>query len=290
MTTPKVFVVILNYKVADLVERLIKILQSSSYKNLQVVVVDNNSNDQLGEIIQKYKDIHFIQNDDNLGYAGGNNVGIKFSLEKGADLVLILNPDITLRTDTISNLVRELVAKNADVAGPKIYFKGSSKIWFAGGILDKKNALGVHRGVDEEDRGQYNKAEEVDFITGAAILIKREVFEKIGYFDENYFLYLEDLDFCLRAKKSGFRVLYAPVALAFHENAKSTGLGSSLQDYYISRNRMLFAFRYLNFRTRFALFRYMLSNLLDPIRRRALLDFLTGSLGQGSVREGVVDS
>lgn len=277
----KVVVVILNYKVADLVVRCVKSIQKSDYKNISTIVVDNNSEDGLEEKIKEFKDTEFIQTGKNLGYSGGNNVGIKKALNGGADYIFILNPDTTITKDTIDILLTRSEQYGADIVGPKIYFEASKKIWFAGGIFDESNVLGSHKGVDELDKGQCDTDEEVDFISGAALFVKSSVFKRIGYFDEDYFLYYEDSDFCFRAKKAGFKVMYIYKAIVYHGNAKSTGLGSPLQDYYITRNRLLFAAKFLSVRTRFALLREAVRNYKIKARRKALFDYLLGNFGKG---------
>ena len=280
---PKVVVVILNYKVSDLTLAAVKSVKNTGYENLQIVVVDNNSQDKLKEEISEFEDIIFISNKENLGYSGGNNVGIKEGLKIGADYILVLNPDTEVAKNAISKLVEVAKLENADIVGPKIYFGDKKTIWYAGGVFDFKNVLGTHRGVNEKDTGQYDDTTQTDFVTGAAIMVSRKVVEKIGLFDERYFLYYEDSDFCFRAKEAGFKVMYMPMAVVYHLNAQTTKLGSPLQDYYISRNRLLFASKFLSFRTRFALLREALRNLGSPIRRRALFDFLTGNFGKGGI-------
>lgn len=284
----KVSVVILNFKVADLVISCVKSVQKSDYKDISIIVVDNNSQDGLEGKIKDYKDVEFIQTGKNLGYSGGNNVGIKKALKDGADYVFVLNPDTTITKDTIDILLSRTEQYQADIVGPKIYFENSEqnssskkKIWFAGGIFDKANVLGSHKGVNEVDKGQHDKDEEVDFISGAALFVKSEVFKKVGLFDENYFLYYEDSDLCYRAKQAGFKIMYIYQAIVFHGNAKSTGLGSPLQDYYITRNRLLFASKFLPVRTRFALLREAVRNCKIRARRKALFDYLVGNFGKG---------
>lgn len=275
----KVGVIILNYKVKELTLKCLSSVRKSSLKDLEVIILDNGSNDGLEKELSK--DVLFIQNNENLGYTG-NNVGIKKALGDGCEYVLILNPDTIIEKDTIELLVKGMEAHHADIASPKIYFSDSKKIWFAGGIFDKENVLGSNRGVDEQDHGQYDGDIEMELATGAALMVKKEVFTSIGLLDECYFLYYEDTDFCYRAKQHGFKIMYIAKAVVYHANAKSTGLGSSLQDYFITRNRMLFASKFLPFMTRFALFREALRNFGNPVRRMAFLDFLTGNNGKGS--------
>ncbi len=279
----KVAVVVLNYKVRDLSLTCISSVLASDYPSLGVIAIDNNSEDGFEEEIKKFKNVIFIQTMDNLGYSGGNNIGIKKALLDGADYVFVLNPDTVILKDTISKLISGIEENSADIVGPKIYFKDSQKIWYAGGRFDLNNVLGAHIGVDEEDRGQFNQTIETDYVTGAAMMISAQVFNKIGFFDERFFLYYEDSDFCFRARQAGFKIMYTPQAVVYHANAKSTGLGSPLQDYYITRNRMLFASKHLSLRTRFALFREALRNITIGVRAKALVDYVLGRFGKGNI-------
>ena len=262
---------------------------------LETIVVDNFSSDGSQVALSKIKDINFIQNQDNLGYAGGNNIGIKYAMKRNADAVLILNNDTIVDPRLILTLTNAL--EYGDLISPKIYFAPGFEfhkskyargdlgkiIWSAGGEIDWSNVLGKHLGVDDVDRGQFKVRKQITFATGACVLVRREVFEKIGYFDEKYFLYLEDMDFCVRAKNAGFKIIFEPNAVIWHKNASSSGgSGSPLQDYFITRNRLLFAFKFASIRTKFALFRQVLGQIKSPIKRKALFDFLTFNFGKGS--------
>lgn len=279
----KVAVVVLNYKVKDFTIRCVRSLLKSTYP-VEIIVVDNNSGDSIDQVIAKYPQVIFIQNSINSGYTGGNNLGIKEALKRGADGVFILNPDTEISPTCIQSCIKVVETEAAGIIGPKILFPDRQKIWYAGGIFDSANVLGTHRGVDEPDHGQYDQIEETDYVSGAAMFIKKEVFEKVGYFDERYFLYYEDSDYCLRAKSAGYQMIYNPQAVVYHHNARSTGLGSTVQDYFITRNRMLLAAKFLPLRTRLALLREALRNLGNPVRRLALFDFLLGRFGQGSFK------
>jgi GT2 family glycosyltransferase len=276
----KITVIILNFKVKEQTLKCIDSVKKSTYKNIEIIVVDNNSSDGIEEAVKELG-VQFIQTGANLGYTGGNNIAIKKALSSGADYIFILNPDTIVDKKCLENLSNALKVSNVGIVGPKIYFSDSKKIWYAGGILDKANVIGSHRGVDEIDNGQYDEEIETDFVSGAAMLVKREVFEAIGLFDDRFFLYYEDNDLCQRARLKEFKIMYIPSAVVYHANAQSTGLGSPVQDYYITRNRMLFASKFLPLRTRFALFREALRNTGSPMRRLALFDFLTGNLGKG---------
>ncbi len=278
----KVGVVILNYKVKDYAVRCLKSVINSSYKNLKIYLVDNNSEDGIESELDKYNKVIFIQTGANLGYTGGNNIGIKTALSESCDYVFILNPDTEVAKDTIEILMTKADEYQAGIVTPKIYYGQTNIIWYAGKKLDLDNVLGVHIGVDQQDQGQFDQDRETDDITGAAMFIGKEVFEKVGLLDEKYFLYYEESDFAYRAKKMGFKLMYIYSARVYHDNAKATGLGSPLQDYFITRNRMLFASKFLSLRTQFALFREAMRNFKNKTRRQALVDFLTGNFGKGS--------
>ena len=293
----KIAIVVLNYNGKEntlVCINSIKKLNKSNYK-VELIVVDNASNDGSREALSKIKDITLVKNDKNLGYSGGNNIGIKHALSLGSEYILILNNDTIVEKSLIINLINS--AKKGDIVSPKIYFaKGfefhknrykkedlGKVIWYAGGKIDWQNVIGIHIGVDEVDHGQFSKRLEINLATGACILIRRQVFKKIGFFDEKYFLYLEDMDFCVRAKRAGFKIIFEPKAILWHKNASSGGgSGSGLQDYYISRNRLLFATKYAKARTKFAVFKQILSQINSPIKRKALIDFVTFNFGKGS--------
>ena len=230
-----------------------------------------------------------IENKENLGFAEGNNVGIKFALKNKADFVLILNND----TFVDKNLVVKLL-KAADshpevgVFAPKIYFASGFEfhkarykpsdlgkvIWYAGGRIDWKNILFSHRGVDEVDKGQYGQMETTEFASGCAMFVKREVFEKIGFFDKKYFTYLEDADFCERAKKADFQLLFVPQAVLWHKVSRTAGgIGSKLQDYYITRNRLFFGFRFGGLRVKLALVKESIKLLFLSSKKDGVVDF-----------------
>jgi len=183
------------------------------------------------------------------------------------------------------------------IAGSKIYFapgheyhkgrytqKEQGKVfWYAGELVDWDNMYASHRGVDEVDTGQYDTEEETPFITGCSMMIARNVLETIGLLDEKFYLYLEDLDYGLRASRAGFRLLYYPKSVIWHLNAGSSGgAGNPLHDYYITRNRLLVGLRYAPIRTKIALIREALGFLYgkNPEKKRAVTDFFFGKFGK----------
>lgn len=245
---PKVFIIILNWNgwrdTTDCVESLKKI----DYSNYEVVIVDNGSTDESPQILpQKFPEIKFIETGKNLGFAGGNNVGIKYVLEHDADYVLLLNNDTLVDQDFLKELVRVGESdQKIEILGPKIYFydtetnKKTNKIWFAGGKINKILTKGTHINYGKIDKND-EIPKTIDYITGCAMLIKRKVIEKIGLMNEDYFLYYEDADWCLRARKAKFKCVLVPKAKIWHKCSKSAIEGSPPYIYYHSRNGLMLA-------------------------------------------------
>ena len=313
-------VVILNWNgYKDTIECLDSISNSQleGFK-LRVVVVDNASSDNSVVKIKKYKslrtgvshdpeaklkhfDFEILRNKKNLGFAGGNNAGIQFLLKRKIEHVLILNNDTLVDKNFLSELVKFAGKKPSyGVLSPKIYFaKGyefhknrykksdlGHVIWSAGGNMDWENVFGKNRGVDEVDRDQYQKTEMIDFATGAAMMLNTKVLKKVGRFDERYFMYFEDADLVTRAIKMGFISYYVPKAVVWHKVARSSGIGSDLNDYFITRNRLLFGTMYAPVRSKLALCKESIKFLLKGRKwqRIGVKDYYLRKFGKGSWR------
>jgi len=299
----KIGIIVLNYNTGRVIGDCLSSIEKLRKNDFKVFtyVIDNASQEKsYKEVLKGIGNLKIIENRKNLGFSGGNNVGIKKALEDGCDWVLILNPDTVADQNLLVEFYK-IVKKDSQIGivGPKIYFAKGNEfhkdrytekqlgkvIWYAGGKVDWKNILASHLGVDEVDEGQYDEIVETGFVSGAAMFIKKEVFEKTGFFNERYFLYLEDLEFCQRAKKKGFKVVFVPSAIIWHKNASSTKVGSSLQDYFITRNRLLFGMKFASLRTKIALLREALLFIFkNDVKRRAVFDFLTLNFGQGSFK------
>lgn len=270
----------------------------------ECVVVDNGSKDGTEETIKNYKlpnmDYKFIESGANLGFAGGNNIGIKDAVDRGFDYVILMNNDLILPNDLVTNLV-DYMQKNDEVgvASPKMYFAAGYEFqkdwykkpelgnvfWYAGGIIDWDNIYSSHRGVDEVDKGQYDKVCETDFANGACVIVRSEVFKKIGYLDSSFFLYWEDADFSQRAKKFGYKIMYFPETRIWHKVSASTGgSGSPSNDYFLIRNRFYFAMRYATPRAKFAVLRdtVKLSFTGRVWQKKGAADALMGVKGMGA--------
>lgn len=301
-----IFISILNFNgnnnTLACVESLKKI--NGAGIKLTILIIDNGSAQRLnlGNKLLGNMRIEIINNVKNLGFAGGHNVGITHALENGAEYIFILNNDTYVDKDFLKELLK--VAEKDNKIGilvPKIYFAPGFEFhknryekedlgrifWYAGGIMDWNNIVGRHRGVDEVDNGQYDTIEETELATGCCMMIRSEVFEKVGIFDDKYFLYYEDSDLNIRAKNAGFKAVYVPKSIIWHKNAGSAGgAGSNLQDYYITRNRLLFGMKHASIRAKIALLRESLKVLLRGRywQRRGVLDFYLRKLGKGSFK------
>lgn len=298
----KVSIVILNFNGWEDTIKLLKSLEkvkSTQDLRIETLVIDNGSkNNSVEELRRGYPGINLIVNANNLGFSGGCNEGMRYALKRGSDYVLLLNND----TIVSPNFVRELVAasEGEDIGAvvPKIYFEKGNEyhkdkykqedlgkiIWYAGGIMDWGNLIGRNRGVDEVDHGQYDSQEVTQLASGCCLLLKAHLLKQIGLFDDRYFLYYEDADLTERIKAAGYKIIYEPKSIIWHKNAGSSGSGSILQDYYISRNRLLFGMRYAPARTKVALVRESLKiiNSGREWQKKGVRDYYLRKFNRGS--------
>ncbi len=276
-------------------------LRKINYDNYKIVVVDNGSVDgSVFEIRKRFPEVEIIENKTNLGFAGGNNIGIKCAINNRADYVLLINNDTIVEENFLGELVNIGESdREIGILGSKIcYYDEPKIIWSAGGKVNCLKNKGVHIGLNEIDKGQYDKTKEADYLTGCCLLIKREVIEKIGVLAEDYFLYYEDTDFSLRTKKSGYKCFYVPESKIYHKVSRSTRPGSSSYIYYHTRNGLVLAKRNGSLMNKIILYFYCLFLFLKQIikiifmpRKRnwayAVLrgekDFLLGRMGKAEL-------
>ncbi|HEX7542691.1 MAG TPA: glycosyltransferase family 2 protein, partial [Patescibacteria group bacterium] len=235
---------------------------------------DASTNKETFKIESNYPMKVILKSLPNKGYAYGINMGTKYFLKKGFDKFCAINNDVFFDKNFANEAEKGF--EKADIFGGKIYYapgyeyhkkyqkKDIGKIlWYAGGVNDWKNVFTSHRGVDEVDNRQYEKFEETDFITGCMLFFNKKVIDQIGFWDEKYFLYYEDADYCERAKRSGFKLFYNPKIIIWHKNAQSTGgPGSLLHQKYQRKNRLIFGLKYAPFRTKLHLIKNYFLNYL----------------------------
>ena len=210
--------------------------------DMEVIVIDNASQqDEATAIQQKYPQVRVIRSENNLGFAGGNNLGIQAAHGK---YIFLLNDDTILKPQTsgIRHLIDRLESSpKIGVVCPKICFAwGNNPIQFAGYTpLSKITVRNKSIGYGEEDHGQYDTAHPTPYAHGAAMLIKREALEKVGLMPECYFLYYEEIDWSMMFTRAGYQIWYEPACTIYHKESQSTGQNSPLRTYYITRNRLL---------------------------------------------------
>jgi len=249
---PYVIVLILTYNGKHLLEESISSYLNNSYRNFNVVVIDNGSSDGSKEYIEKhFPKASVIRLETNKGYSGGFNFGLSYAVnELDADYVLVTNDDVYADKELINELIKITVIdeKIGFITGKVYYYNQNgvrTVIQTVGKKLDSLNIVGGHIGGGEVDEGQYDQIVERDFIDDVFTLVKNDVIVKTGGYDENFFLQYEELDWQLRAKKFGYKIFYTPYAKLWHKIGMSTGGPESpLRYYYNKRNRILLVKRH----------------------------------------------
>src|SRR5512143_922369 len=244
---PSVHAIILTWNKKEISLEAIGSVIASTYPNLTVIVVDNASVDGTpGAVRERFPGVVLIENKENLLYAGGNNVGIEYALSHGADYVLLLNDDIAVDREMVGILVEAAEKEGAGMAGPMMYYyppkgEGGEVIWYAGGRINWWLGMTRHLGIRSVDRGQYNEVTDTDYISGCALLVRADVVRKVGMLDPGYHIYSEDADWCVRAARAGFRVVFVPRARLWHKVSMSSGGGvTPFKVYYKLRSGLRF--------------------------------------------------
>ncbi len=217
---PRVGVVLLNWNGGADTIPCIASLQRGTVKPWRIVVVDNASTDTSpDDILNKFPDVQLVRNPTNVGFAPGNNIGIRLLCEARADYIWILNNDTEVAPDCLEQLINTMERDPAiGAASAKILFVDpSNHIWYAGGHWNSKILQARHIGERELDRGQYDRAGDTEFLSGCCMFIRRSAIERIGAFADEFFIYMEDSDWCQRAAKEGIRLYYAPSAVLIHK-------------------------------------------------------------------------
>jgi GT2 family glycosyltransferase len=257
---PIVAAVVLDWNGGDEAVAAVDSLAASDYPGLRVVLVDNASRvPAIAEVQRRHPDATCLRNARNLGYAGGNNVGIRAALAAGADHVLVLNNDARVRPDTVAELIA--VARrdaSVGVVGAKILrADDTERLWMAYGEVSWRQSLVRLVGQGRRDGPEFATERDVDWVSGCGLLLTHRGLTEIGLFDEEFFAYHEEVDWCARARARGLRVVYAPRAVVLHRGEGSSGAGRyvSRKQYLVSRNAVLFARRHgrIGERVRFGL-------------------------------------
>ncbi len=220
-------VIILNWNGEGVIEECLESLEKSEYRPMTVTVVDNASTDSSCDIIERsFPGVNLIRNEENLLFAAGNNVGISKALKGEADYILLLNNDTVVGPRFAYRMIEAFDMPEAGIVGPKIlYFDDPQRIWYGGGGFYPILGVPKHENIRKSDSEGAEKVTETGYVTGCAMMVKKEVFEDAGLLDPSYRIYCEDVDFCLRAARAGWKCYYAPEARIWHKVSSSSGGG-----------------------------------------------------------------
>lgn len=288
---PSVAIIIVNYNGTEDTIECVKSLNKIGYKNYRIFVIENGSSKtpMIEQIDYLKEHTVYIESHENLGFSGGNNIGIRKAIESDFDYVLLLNNDTTVRPDFLSVLIRAAVEKeDVGIVGGKIaFFNKPNYLWYGGGHMNEKFGGGSHERWNELNSEDTSEIREVTFITGCLMLIPIEVLKKVGLLSEEYFLYAEDTDFCYKVIKAGYKLWFCENTLIYHKVSASTGASSAMTQYYMVRNVLYLTKKYrIDYHKVNARFTYQ--TIKDIIRGRkqfapvrcAYRDYLKGTMGK----------
>ncbi len=269
-TQPLVSIISVNFNQAAVTCELLHTLSKLTYPSIEIIVIDNGSDEDPIAIEKQYPNVQLIRTGKNLGFAGGNNVGLKVA--KG-DYFLLLNND----TEVPSNFLEPLVARmqsdeRIGAVSPKIlFYHQPNTIQFAGfTAINPYTGRGFAIGSKQIDDGRYDVAMPTNRAHGAAMMLSRKVVQKIGLMIDTYFLYYEEMDYCERIKRAGYTIWYESQSKVYHKESVSTGKNSPFKTYYLTRNRLLF----MRLNTNTVQFAISLAYLLGIAMPKNILSFI----------------
>ncbi len=246
---PRIYAIVLNWNRYDHSSVCIESLQACEYPELKLIIVDNASVDDSGKRLQtRFPEHAFVFNQENVGFARGCNAGIRVALKDPAcAYVLLINNDATLAARGLQYAVEAAESDpQVGLVGGKVWQSADSKVlWYAGGHIVRWQGQAHGRGFGEVDRGQYDEACDVGFVTGGLMLIRREVLNRIGLLPEEYFFGVEEWDYSLAVMRGGYRLRYVPTFTAFHKGDGSHWNFDPKFVYNYYRNKLIFQEKYL---------------------------------------------
>jgi GT2 family glycosyltransferase len=262
---PKIYIIILNWNLPQDTLECVKSVRQSSHDHFEMVVVDNGSTDNSREIFKKQlPGTTLLVSSKNLGYAGGNNLGVRLALKNKADYVLLLNNDTVVDGRMIETLLGAAESDpSVGILSPAIYYHAHpERIWRLGAVQPVWWPMPLEIGRNRLDKNQYRQSLSVEYVTGCAMWIRCALFEDVGLLDESFFMYYEDADFCVRAREKGWLIKVIPQAKIWHKISRSLGRQTSIASYYRVRNRIVFYNRYNRKWSRLIVNLYIFLNVL----------------------------
>ncbi len=245
ITWPTVTIYVLNWNGRTLLESCLPALTRLDYPDYNIVLIDNHSeDDSIAYAKKNFPQITIIENEDNIGFSRGMNVGLR---QHQRDVAVLLNTDVEVRANWLTELVRPIIDDpTVGITGSKLYYGDGRTLQHAGVMMEYPRGLGRHRFYQEEDVGQADTLCEVDYVTGAAMAISQTALQATGGFDEDFSpFYYEEVDLCLRAKAAGCKVTYAPKSVAIHHESMTFKKYSRPLFHNMNRNRLLFLLKHL---------------------------------------------
>lgn len=290
----KTAVIIVNYNgIEDSMECMESIYKGTCHDELTIIFIDNASEKDETEAAKKrFPNIVTIRSENNGGFSSGNNLGIRYAIKEGYDNILLLNNDTVIAPDMIQLLKKYCTEET--VAVPKmLYYAEPHVIWYGGGKINRWTGNGVHLKADSEDTDEQEPVE-CTFSTGCCMMAKTSTFEKVGLWKEDFFMYCEDMEFCIRLALNKIKIKYVPAAKLWHKVGRSSGGNQSpFSTYYITRNRLNCVKKYHSY---FACTAYPFSLLSRYVRlflcrdkavknafRRGIQDHLKGISGKFNI-------
>lgn len=272
---PPVAIIILNWNGLDNTLDCLNSLRNLAYSNYEVVVIDNASTDGSEEVIsRKFPEHNLIHNSKNLGFAEGNNVGMRWALEQDFKYILLLNHDTTVDPSFLNELLEVSESDpQIGIVGPRIvYYSNPQRFWSIGGFINRKTGRPFHiRPSVRQIQDQNTNIREVDWVSGCCLLAKTIVMRKTGLLDSDFFVGTEDVDWCIRAKKMGYKIVYVHNSIVKHKKAMRPFQRkySHIQHYYTLRNLLIFIEKHGTFSFLFCL------SFLNVLAKRSVLCLLS---------------
>jgi GT2 family glycosyltransferase len=233
---PLISIVILNYNAGNLLLECVESISNSNYKNFEIIIVDNVSKDNSHKKCkEKFTDIILIENEKNLGYCGGNNIGIE---KVNGDFLVILNPDVIVKADWLNELLIAFRKHGDGLYQPKILATTDHSTIISAGNMIQLFGFGFSRGKGEKDKGQFEKDEEVGYASGTCLFSSTKIFKEIGNFDSYLFAYHDDLDLCWKGKLKGIKSFYIHKSIIYHPLEGYSFKWNSFKFFLMERNRL----------------------------------------------------
>jgi GT2 family glycosyltransferase len=286
---PPAAIVILNWNDEPTTARALQSLRQADLCGATIILVDSASEDGSAQnLLRRFPEIHLLQLPENRGYAGGCNAGIREAFARGCEAVFVMNNDVIVAPDFLRPLLEKASEPDVGIVGGKIYLPGEpARFQSAGAFIHDWTGETCNRFEGLEDVGQGDTEFYPDYLLGAAFLLTRRLVEKIGAFDERLFIYYEETDLCVRARRAGFKVVYVPRSRVWHcEKPRRKTSKQSWEQYYMLRNRIIFMRRYAGKHQRFVFRLYM---ILYRIPRELLRSFCGRAGTPGNVFRAVLD-